>query len=478
LKQIWVADHGAKNEPIKPAEVVMPRLLLIAPRWGKEIMRNHFQFPPLGLAMVAAVTPQNFDVEIVDENVQQLDLAQKVDLVGMTAMTCQAPRAYELAGLFRERGVPTVIGGPHPSLLPDESKTHVDSVVIGEAEEIWPKLIRDFELGNLKPVYKAGLVDITALPFPRRDLLKLDRYQTRFHTLQTTRGCPFDCEFCSVTTLFSRSYRTRPVDSVVKEIELILLKAKRRNDRLFFFVDDNIVANPRYAKELFRKLAPLRIRWASQGTITTFTKDDELLELARKSGCITMFVGFESISEENLIYVNKKFNRAEDYDQNIRKIHRRGIGIIGSFIFGLEHDDPKTFSTTVKWAQERGIEAANFSVLTPYPGTRLCAKMDQERRVLSKDWSQYHALTNQVLFRHQTLSAEVLLEGTAWSWIKYYSVPSILGRLLRAPRSGIRSLPLILGYRKRAVSLRQQQNQRRRIEGLKTAIGRFVHGLY
>jgi radical SAM superfamily enzyme YgiQ (UPF0313 family) len=439
----------------------MPKLLLVAPRWGKEVMKNHFQFPPLGLAMVAAVTPPDFEVQIVDENTEMLDTSQPADVVGLTAMTCQIPRAYELCKIFKERGITTVLGGSHPSLLPDESRQHADSVLIGEAEEVWLQMLEDFKSGSLKPAYKAGLVDIKALPFPRRDLLRLDQYQQRFHTLQTTRGCPFDCEFCSVTTLFSRSYRTRPSDHVIKEIETVLANAQGRRNRRFFFVDDNIVANPRYAKELFRKLIPLRIQWASQGTITTFTKDDELLDLAKRSGCITMFVGFESISEDNLIYVNKKFNRAEEYDSNIRKIHRHGIGIIGSFIYGLEHDTPETFASTVAWAQERGLEAANFSVLTPYPGTRLCATMDAEDRVLSKDWSQYHALTEEVLFRHKTLSSETLLEGTTWSWLKYYSWRSILGRMLRNPRSGIPALPLTLGYRRRATFLRRKQRDRR-----------------
>ena len=439
----------------------MPKLLLIAPRWGKEIMKNHFQFPPLGLAMVAAVTPPDFEVQIIDENVEPLDTTLAADIVGFTAMTCQVPRAYELCKTYRERGVATVIGGSHPSLLPEESQQHADSVVIGEAEEIWPQVLQDFKSGTLKPTYKSGLVDIKALPFPRRDLLKLKGYQQKFHTLQTTRGCPFDCEFCSVTTLFSRSYRTRPVDQVIKEIEQVLASAEDRHTRRFFFVDDNIVANPRYAKELFSKLIPYRIQWASQGTITTFTKDEELLKLAKKSGCITMFVGFESISEDNLIYVNKKFNRANEYDTNIRKIHKHGIGIIGSFIYGLEHDTPDTFKNTVAWAQERGLEAANFSILTPYPGTRLCATMDAQNRVLSKDWSQYHALTEEVLFRHNTLSAETLLQGTAWSWLKYYSTWSILGRVLKSPRSGIRSLPMTLGYRRRAVALRRKLRKQR-----------------
>lgn len=435
----------------------MPKLLLICPKWGKEIMKNHFQFPPLGLAMVAAVTPPHYEIAIVDENIETLDLNQQPDVVGITAMTCQAPRAYELADIFRARAIPVVLGGPHPSLLPQEAQAHADSVVIGEAEEIWRQVLQDFESGQPKPIYRPGLVDINKLPFPRRDLLKLHRYQQRFHTLQTTRGCPFDCEFCSVTTLFSRSYRARPVDQVIQEIEAILAGAKSKKDRLFFFVDDNIVANPRYAKELFTRMASLKIRWASQGTITTFTKDDELLSLARRSGCVTMFVGFESISEENLLYVNKKFNRVDEYDSNIKKIHKHGIGIIGSFIYGLEHDKSTTFAATVEWAQRRAIEAANFSVLTPYPGTRLCAHMDKEGQVLTKDWSQYHALTDRVLFRHKTLSAETLLEGTAWSWLKYYSLPAILGRIVKSPHSCLRSLPMILGYRRRAVVLRRKK---------------------
>lgn len=437
----------------------MSRLLLIAPRWGKEIMKNHFQFPPLGLAMIAAVTPVGFEVQIVDENVESLDLSQSADIVGFTAMTCQAPRAYELCRIFKQRGIATVLGGPHPSLLPEEARQNADAVVVGEAEEIWPRVLADFQDGHLQPIYKSGLVDIKSIPFPRRDLLKLDHYHQAFHTLQTTRGCPFDCEFCSVTTLFSRSYRTRPVDHVIEEIKLVLDSAKDRKKRLFFFVDDNIVANPSYAKDLFKRLIPLDIRWASQGTLTTFTKDEELLYLAKKSGCLTMFVGFETISEKNLSYINKQFNRANEYDANIRKIHKHGIGIIGSFIYGLEYDEPRTFGATVAWAQSRGIEAANFSILTPYPGTRLCASMGAENRILTKDWSQYHALTEQVLFRHKSLSAEILLEGTAWSWVKYYSFWSILRRILKSPRSGIRSLPFILGYRKRAVVLRRKQHR-------------------
>jgi radical SAM superfamily enzyme YgiQ (UPF0313 family) len=204
-------------------------------------------------------------------------------------------------------------------------------------------------------------------------------------------------------------------------------------------------------------MAPLKIRWASQGTITTFTKDEELLTLARKSGCVMMFVGFESVAPENLAYVNKTFNRPDQYDANIRKIHQHGIGIIGSFIYGLEHDTSTTFAATVEWAQRRAIEAANFSVLTPYPGTRMCARMDKEGTVLTKDWSQYHALTDRVLFRHKVLGAETLLDGTAWSWLKYYSLRAILARMLKSPRSCFRSLPLILGYRKRAVVLRRNR---------------------
>jgi radical SAM superfamily enzyme YgiQ (UPF0313 family) len=428
-------------------------MLLIAPAWHRSIMKDHVQFPPLGLAAVAGATPPWAEVSILDENVEPVDFDFPADLVGLTAMTCQAPRAYEIAAEFRRRGVPTVMGGPHASLLPEEACRHVDSVVIGEAEEIWPEVVADAKAGTLAPVYRAKrLADLSKLPKPRRDLLRRSAYGI-FNTVQTTRGCPFDCDFCSVTTMFARSYRSRPVEDVVAEIEGMAAGARRKRDRLFFLVDDNIVAAPPYAKQLFRALIPLKIQWFSQGTITTFAKDDELLRLARKSGCIALFIGLESISAGNLTSINKSFNRLSEYESSISRIHRHGIGVLGSFIYGLEHDTEGTFDDTVAWAQRNALEGANFSVLTPYPGTRLARRLAERGLINSTDWRDYHALSNRVVFTHGCLSEEQLLRGTAESWIRYYSVGSLAGRFLRSPRSFLRILPVLLAYRRRAVNL-------------------------
>lgn len=453
------------------------KVTLIAPGWQKAVQKAHIQFPPLGLAMVAASTPASDDVEIVDENVEPIDFDAATDLVGISGMTCQAPRAYEIAERYRSRGVPVIMGGHHASLLPEESMRHVDSVVIGEAEEIWPRVLEDVRGGRLERTYQASeMPELSTLPLARRDLLKAKSYSI-FNTVQTTRGCPFDCEFCSVTTFFGRVYRTRPVEQVVAEVESVLAASGSRRgwrNRFFFFVDDNIVAKPKYAKDLFRALIPLKISWVSQGTITTFTQDDELLELAAKSGCRTLFIGLETVAEENLKSINKTFNRRRDYEANLAKIHRHGIGVLGSFIFGLEHDDETVFRRTVEFAQANAIDAANFSILTPYPGTRLAKRYARDNKIIERDWSHFHALTEHVLIEHERLSSQQLLGGTAWSWITYYSWRSILRRFLRSPRSVLRNLAIILGYRRRATVLKKAEKASRR--GLRPDVAQLLQG--
>ena len=247
----------------------------------------------------------------------------------------------------------------------------------------------------------------------------------------------------------------RPVERVVAEVERLVRGKTRCCDRVIFFVDDNIVAVPRFAKELFRALIPLDISWVSQGTIHTFTSDDELLSLAAASGCLCLFIGLETVSTENLKSINKSFAKGHLYAENLAKIHRHGIGVLGSFIFGLEHDDERVFQRTVEFAQANAIEAANFSILTPYPGTRLAKRYEAAGKILSRDWSQYHALTDRVLIDHERLSADLLLRGTAWSWIRYYSMRAILGRLWKTPRTMLKNAVVVHSYRKRALALRR-----------------------
>jgi radical SAM superfamily enzyme YgiQ (UPF0313 family) len=375
--------------------------------------------PPLGLAMVAALTPHEVEVSLTDENITFIDFHKDVDLVGITALTSTAHRAYEIADTFRARGVKVVLGGIHPSILPEEAGQHADAVVIGEAEGIWPKVIEDFKANRLQSIYRQderpSLVD---LPIPRRDLFAPGAYFVR-NTIFTTRGCPYSCSFCTVTTFFGHTYRCRPVDEVIKEIETL------KNRKFVVFLDDNIVGNPKFAKELFRALIPYKIKWVGQSSVTV-ARDDELLRLAAASGCIDLFIGFESLSPANLSAVGKKINAVDEYENVIKKIHSQGIGVHGFFIFGFDEDDADTFKRTVRFAQKMRLETAQFDALTPYPGTVLHKSLDESGRILSKDWSRYGY---DLMFEPKSISRETLQNGRAWAWREFYGLPSIWRRL-------------------------------------------------
>ena len=282
------------------------RVELIAPTWTKKIQKKRakrakvFKIPPLGLLNVAAVTPPDVEVSLTDENVEEVDFDKPVDLVGVTVMTSTAPRAYEIADEFRKRKIPVVLGGPHVSFMKEEAIQHADSVVIGEAEGAWERLIEDFKRGgrgSLKKFYEnEKKPDLTKIPFPRWDLLKKDSYIVT-KVLHVTRGCPYNCSFCSVSRLFGREIRYRPVDKVVDCIEKNI--GESLGSRFFVFLDDNIMANRRYAKKLFQALIPYKIIWMSQASVNA-AYDEELLSLAGKSGCKALFIGLETLSEESL----------------------------------------------------------------------------------------------------------------------------------------------------------------------------------
>lgn len=375
--------------------------------------------PPLGLAMVAALTPPDIEVSLTDENVTAIDFQKDPDLVGITALTITSQRAYEIADIFRARGVKVVLGGIHPSMLPEEASQHADAIVIGEAEEIWPKLIEDFKANKLQRVYQQQKrPSLLNLPLPRRDLFTEGAYIIR-NTIATTRGCPYSCSFCTVTSFFGHTYRCRPVEEVIKEIETF-------NDQaLVVFVDDNIVGKPEFAKELFRALIPHKIKWVGQSSVT-IAKDDELLKLATDSGCIDLFIGFESLSTANLTAMGKKINVVDEYENIIRKIHSHGIAIHGFFIFGFDEDDEDTFKRTLRFAQKMRLESAQFDILTPYPGTGIFESLDKADRIVIKDWSQYG---HDLMFKPKSMSREKLQNGRALAWRKFYSLPSIWRRI-------------------------------------------------
>ena len=377
-------------------------------------------FSRLTLAQVAGLTPEGYDVRITDENVGPIDFEEDIDLVGITAMSQHAPRAYEIAARFRKRGISVVMGGVHATMLPYEAKKHVDAVLIGEAEGIWDKLLDDyFKKGRLDPFYKAqARPNLKSLPHPRRDLLNKKAYSS-INCVETTRGCPFDCEFCSVTAFAGGAFRMRPVQEVVEEIS-------KMNTKSVVFIDDNIIGNPRYAKKLFEALIPLNIRWGGQAS-TNIARNKELLQLAAKSGCFSLFFGIETLSSNNLRSVNKNFNRPWEYEEDFKRVHDHGIRIIGSFIFGFDYDDEGAFERTVNFVRKNKLEIAYYNILTPLPGTRLFKRFEDSGRLLHKNWEHYNGY--EVVFKPTLLTPESLQEGFHWTYRETYSYPSILKRI-------------------------------------------------
>lgn len=427
----------------------MKKLLLILPRheqgfWGHVSRSGKAGMVRLSLSTVAALTPPGWQVEILDSRVTPVDYDAPADLVGITAFTAEIPSAYKIADGFRKKGTPVVMGGFHVSALPDEALEHADSVVVGEAEPVWKTVLSDVEQNRLQPVYKAdGPADMDSMAIPCRHLLDRSRYSTGFYTIQATRGCPYNCEYCAVSAFFGRTYRTRPVAEVIQEI-------KGFDTKNFFFVDDNITGKVKYAKELFRALTPLKLTWGGQ-TAITIAKDEELLSLYAKSGGRYAFIGFESLSEKNLARMNKSWNSPETYVKAIGQIHKKGINILGSFIFGLDDDDPGVFQRTVEFVRESRIDAAQFHILTPFPGTRLYDKMVADGRITSSDWGRYH--TSDVVFSPASMSAEELQNGYWWAFRRTYSIYDTLKRCLRSPRNIKSRVALNLGYRKKAIQM-------------------------
>jgi len=399
------------------------KILLISPGKDEYYAKRlgfAFNFPPLGLATVAALTKPGIEVRILDEHVEKIDYNEGADLVGISVMTSVAPRAYRIAREFRLRGSKVVLGGPHPSALPEEAIQYCDAVVIGEAEGSWQRLIEDFEKGALQRFYSnEQKPSLTGLPEPRRDLYKKWVYFVK-DTIQTTRGCPYDCSFCSVSGVFGRQYRSRPVQDIVSSIEL--LKAG-----FVGFVDDNIAGNKKYSKELFKALIPLRIKWAGQSSVN-IAEDKELLLLAKKSGCTGLFMGFETISQQSMGEIGKSQNKIEEFKTNIKRLHDYGIVVLGAFVFGFDSDDKDVFKRTVDFIYEAKLDLAQFTILTPLPGTALYKKLLSEGRIISTDWRKYDM--ENVIFKPAQMSAEELEKGTAWAWREFYSRGSIIRRLL------------------------------------------------
>lgn len=405
------------------------RLLLISPLAPKSLLGKDFYFrlPTLGLLKVAALTPPEWDIKIIDEKVEPLDLGMEADLVGITSMTPAVNRGYEIADSYRARGIKVVMGGMHPSKLPDEALKHADSVVVGEAEGLWPGVLEDFKRGTLKPVYShKAFPALSNLRAPDWGLYANKRYLP-VHFIETTRGCPHDCDFCSVTNSFGGRFRNRPADEVENEIRnLKPFDGRFILKNVVFFVDDNIISNKTYARDFFKRIRPYNLKWLGQ-TSVNIVKDPEMMDLMSKSGCMGLLVGFETLSSTNLNVVGKNFNHPDTYIDVIKRLHDYGIGVNGSFVFGLDDDDEGVFDRTLEFINRAKLDVCYFSILTPYPGTGLHARLKKEGRIFDFDWSNY--TTSSVVYTPKKMSPEKLLDGYYSALKGAYSYPSIFRRL-------------------------------------------------
>ncbi|MFY9726286.1 MAG: radical SAM protein [Bryobacteraceae bacterium] len=412
---------------------------------------------PLGLLVVAGLTPPEWEVTLLDENLDHYDygLLPRPDLVGITAFTSQATRAYEIAATFRAMGVPVVMGGIHATFCRDEALQYVDAVVTGEAESVWKQVLGDGSNKVLRRVYEGGISSMAEIPPARHDLLR-GRYY--FGSLQTTRGCPLNCSFCSVTAFNGGTYRHRPVADVIAELRLI-------REKVILFVDDNLIGTRRDHLACFKELLQAMIAerltrpWICQATIN-FADDEELLGLAWRARCQGVFIGFESPTVEGLLAVGKKFNlqQGRDFRASVRRIQRHGLSVVGSFIIGIDTDKRGIGETIARAAREYGIDAANVLILTPLPGAKLYAQMEGEGRIRSNDYPadwRYYTLTHPVA-DYKNFSWKELVEEVNLFTDRYYSYPQILWRVLRFARNRP-SLTTFLGVLVANLSYRSNQ---------------------
>lgn len=382
-----------------------------------------FGYPVITLPLVASLTPKKHSVKIINEGYDPIDFDEEVDLVGITCYTMTAPRAYEIADEFKKRGKKVVLGGYHPSALPDEAKQHADSVVIGEAELTWPELIKDLEKGKLKPFYPADKdFDMSIIPLMRRDLIL---HNPILGALHTTRGCPNRCEFCAITSFYKHGMKQRPIKNVIEEIQ-------HMPNKLFVFHDPSMTVNPKYSRELFKEMIKAKVRkgWVANGNSNVLGRvDEEFLNLARKSGCIEWFIGFESVSQEALNGIQKTSNKVKDFKKLIKRLHDHGMTVQGGIIFGFDEDTPDIFDTTIDTINDWDLDVLEVNILTPYPGTPIFDRFEQEGRILTKDWERYNQVD--VVFQPKNIGVEELKEGARKLAKDFYSKSKVMRRITK-----------------------------------------------
>ena len=392
--------------------------------------------PQLALYLLAGLTPPEHEVILVDENDDDVNLNIDCDLVGISCMTANAPRAYHFAQEFKKRGKTVVLGGVHPTILPDEALRYADTVVIGEAEGVWAQLLEDFVNGNLQRRYN--------MPYPSLDRYIPVKYQNkskqrRFKIvpIMTTRGCPYNCEFCCVYDIYGSKIRHVPIENVVRSIV-------DSGSRWIGFLDDNIIGHPKYAKELFKAIKPLHIKWGGQASLS-FVKDIELMRLAAESACRFLFFGVESVSEQQLGKMRKSIKKLNDIEDAIKRVNSLGIHFHASIVLGLDGDTNDIFPQTLEFLKKNKVGSVSLNVLTPYPGTKIYNQFKNENRLITDDWRYYDHCT--VVYKPRNMTPIELQAGRLWISKEFTNIPQIIKRIPFDLTRALLTLIINLGYR-------------------------------
>ncbi|MDQ6727431.1 MAG: B12-binding domain-containing radical SAM protein [Actinomycetota bacterium] len=413
-----------------------PLVHLVIPKWGGTGIHQTFghRMPPMALLVLAAHARRaGWEPKVVDRNYQELP-DETPDLACITVWTSLAPQAYRMADAYRARGVPVVLGGVHASLLPIEALRHADSVVSGEADTVFGTVLADAAAGRLQRLYQGSFQDMADVPMNHEwaDILKsfpITRYAP-LNTLQTTRGCRFNCDFCSVIRINGRGSRHSPTDRILDEIKVLKRVGQHIGEFAYvFFLDDDLAADLEFCGELSEAIlsSGIKVRWGAQASIG-LARNTELLDMATRSGLRTMFVGFEGIDRDALVECNKK-NRPGEYGELVAKVHEAGAGIEGGFIFGFDSQGPDCFDETATFVDKIGVDVAHFSILTPYPGTATYARMLTDERITTFDWKRYNMYS--CVFEPARMTAEQLEAGLGRAYRNFYGVQRRARRFLR-----------------------------------------------
>lgn len=404
------------------------RITLIQPAIGHRIGESYirsWQMEPLPIATLAGLTPPSIDLRFYDDRMEAIPFDEPTDAVAIPVETYTAHRAYQIASEYRRRGVPVILGGFHPTLVPDEASRFAEAIVIGEAEAIWPEVVDDLRHNTLKRRYRGERTDLSRISVDRK--LFQGKHYLPIGLVETGRGCRFPCEFCAIQTFFERSYRSRPASEVIRELEEL-----KNHKKLFFFVDDNFAGDIKAGKELLPEIERLKLRWITQVSINA-AHDEEFVQQLARSGCRGVLIGFESLNEANLRLMNKRFNMMKNgYVGALDNLRRHGIAVYGTFVFGYEHDNPDSFGEAVDFAIEQDMYVAAFNHLTPFPGTPLYQRLEAEGRLRFQAWwldKDYRY--NELPFTPQNLTPAAVTRGCIEARRRFYAWPSILKRSLR-----------------------------------------------